>query len=218
MPHDTYPSSPLCHTIHTHPPHCATRYIPILPTVPHNTYPSSPLCHTIHTRPPHYATQYIPFLPTMPHNTYPSSPLCHTIHTRLPHYTTQYIPVLPTTPHDTDPSSPLCPIHTCPPHYARYIPILPTMPDTYPSSPLSHTSSTYMTALSILSVPTHYPPEDHLNPCLPNFRHNSMTVCCYKSNRFHLFIYIFTLKENKLKLSEVCRKFISLHNISFFSI
>jgi len=104
MPHGTYPSSPVCHMVHTHPPHYATRYIPILPTMPHGTYLSSPLCHTIHTHPPHYATRYIPRtgmyrVATMPHDTYPSSP-CHTIHTRPPHYATRYIPLLSTMPHN----------------------------------------------------------------------------------------------------------------------
>ena len=109
-------------------------------------------------------------------------------------------------------------IHTRPPRYAtRYTPVLPTTPhDKYPSSPLCQTSSTYMTALSLLFIQAQYPPEDHLNSCLPNFCHNCMTVHCYKTNRVHLLIYIFTVKKNKLKFSEVCRKFISLHNISFF--
>jgi len=79
-------------------------------------------------------------------------------------------------------------------------------------------SSTHMTALSILLVQTHNRPEDHLNTCLPNFHHNSVTVCCYKTNRFHLFIYIFTLKKNELKFTQVCCKFISLHDMSFLII
>ena len=120
--------------------------------MPHNTYVPSPLCHTIHNCSPHYATQYITTLPTMSHNAYLPSPLCHRIHTLPLCYVTQYIPTLSTMPHHTHPSSRIC-----------------------------HTGSTYITALTILLVQTQYPPQDHLIPCLLNFRHNNMTVCCFKT-------------------------------------
>jgi hypothetical protein len=109
----------------------------------------------------------------------------NTVHYRI---SVHRLTALPGMPHVTYPTLPGMP-------HCTY-PALPGIPHcTYPSSPVCHTTSTYMTAFTMLLVQTHNPPADHLNPYLPKFHHNSITVCCYKTKGFHLFIYIFTLKK-----------------------